>query len=245
MNFFGTKPVDPVEQTKNWKRELQKTSRKLERDIAGLERAEKDALKECKKLAKAGNQSAARILAKEVVNTRKAIDRMYQGKAQINSVCFALQNSLAMIKIQGCISKSTEVMTAMNQIINLPEMQATMGTFAREMERAGMIDEIVGETFESLEDPGLETEADQAADKIVEEIMAEVLAPAGAVPMGKPKVYFNFLFISFQCDHLSNMNSILIVMLTNIFYGCYDYFQHLRLQPLHPQKLLLYLQHLQ
>lgn len=187
MNFFGTKPVDPAEQTKNWKRELQRQARKLDRDIGNLERAEKTAVKEIKKVAKTGNTSAARILAREVVNTRKAIDRMYQGKAQINSVCFALQHSLAMLKVQGCISKSVEVMTAMNQLVNLPEMQETMGQFAREMERAGLIDEMVNDTFESIQDPGLETEAQREADKIVDEVMAELLAPAGVTPSGKPK----------------------------------------------------------
>lgn len=39
-------------------------------------REEKKALNECKKLAKEGRVSAAKILAKEVVGTRKAVERM-------------------------------------------------------------------------------------------------------------------------------------------------------------------------
>jgi division protein CdvB (Snf7/Vps24/ESCRT-III family) len=41
-----------------------------------LGREEQKAMKECKKLAKENRVSAARILAKEVVNTRKAVERM-------------------------------------------------------------------------------------------------------------------------------------------------------------------------
>ncbi len=52
MNFFGTKKVDPIEQAKEWKRNLAKESRKLDRDIIALQRAEKRAMKECKIYAK-------------------------------------------------------------------------------------------------------------------------------------------------------------------------------------------------
>jgi hypothetical protein len=52
MNFFGTKKVDPIEQAKEWKRNLAKESRKLDRDILNLQRAEKRAMKECKIYAK-------------------------------------------------------------------------------------------------------------------------------------------------------------------------------------------------
>lgn len=41
-----------------------------------MRREEKKALLECKKLAKEGRVGAAKILAKEVVGTRKAVERM-------------------------------------------------------------------------------------------------------------------------------------------------------------------------
>ena len=52
MNFFGTKKVDPIDQAKEWKRNLAKEARKLDRDILALQRAEKRAIKECKIYAK-------------------------------------------------------------------------------------------------------------------------------------------------------------------------------------------------
>ena len=52
MNFFGIKKVDPIDQAKEWKRHLARECRKLDRDIAALERAEKKAMKECKEYAK-------------------------------------------------------------------------------------------------------------------------------------------------------------------------------------------------
>ncbi len=138
MNFlFGEKKKDPAELAKEWKRNLQKESRTLDRDILNLGREEQKALKECKKLAKEGNVKAAKILAKEVVNTRNAVARMHTAKAQMNSVSMMLQTSASTMKMQGCIAKSADIMAAMNHLVKLPEIRETMTSMSREMMRVG------------------------------------------------------------------------------------------------------------
>eukprot|EP01035_Chromulina_nebulosa_P034209 gene34209-45879_t len=134
---------DPIELAKEWKRNLQKEVRTLDRDIANIRRQEDKAMKECRALVKANRASAAKILAKEVANTRKTIMRMHVAKAQLNSVSMTLQTSIAMLKMQGCLSKSTEIMTAMNKLVNVKEIRETMQTMAREMEKSGLVDEII------------------------------------------------------------------------------------------------------
>ena len=99
MNFFGrsTPKVDPaaeaLELAKTWKRNLAKEMRNIEKDIKTLQTAEQKSVKECKKLQKEGHSSSIRILAREIVNTRKAIERMYTAKAQLNSVSMQLQTT--------------------------------------------------------------------------------------------------------------------------------------------------------
>jgi charged multivesicular body protein 3 len=85
---------DPVELAKEWKRNLQKEVRKMDRDILAIKRQEDRAKKECQKLAKQNQLSSAKILAKEIVRTRKTIERMYVSKAQLNSVANNLQTSM-------------------------------------------------------------------------------------------------------------------------------------------------------
>ena len=139
MNFlFGEKKKDPAELAKEWKRNLQKEARVLDRDILNLGREEQKALKECKKLAKEGNVKAAKILAKEVVNTRHAVARMHTAKAQMNSVSMMLQTSASAMKMQGCIAKSADIMAAMNHLVKLPEIRETMTSMSREMMRVGV-----------------------------------------------------------------------------------------------------------
>lgn len=142
---------DEVEQVKGWKRELEKQARRMDRDIVNIQRAEQRSISECKALAKKGRTGAVRILAKEIANTRRTIARLYNAKAQLNSVASTLQTSISMMKLQGCMVKSAEVMTAMNKLMNVNEISATMASMAREMERMGLVDEVVGEAFESME----------------------------------------------------------------------------------------------
>ena len=47
-------------------------------------------------------------------------------------------------------------MSAMNQAIKLPEIQAAMMNMSREMQRAGLIEEVMSETMESLDRPSNE-----------------------------------------------------------------------------------------
>jgi charged multivesicular body protein 3 len=184
MNFFG-QPVqkeDPLDQAKRWKREITREARRLDRDISAIERAEKKAMKDCQKYAKKGEMKAAKTLAKEIVNTRHARERIRLTQVQMNSIASTLQQNISMIKVQGCISKSTEVMHAMNKIINIPELRQNMTSLAREMEKAGMIDEIMNDTFEMIEPEDLGNEADKEVDRLMEELTAGVLDKNDPVP---------------------------------------------------------------
>ena len=42
----------------------------------------------------------------------------------------------------------------------MKEISETMGNMAREMERAGLVEEIIGETMDALEPEGLDSQAD-------------------------------------------------------------------------------------
>eukprot|EP00596_Hydrurales_sp_CCMP1899_P006104 CAMPEP_0119034030 /NCGR_PEP_ID=MMETSP1177-20130426/1092_1 /TAXON_ID=2985 /ORGANISM="Ochromonas sp, Strain CCMP1899" /LENGTH=217 /DNA_ID=CAMNT_0006991225 /DNA_START=169 /DNA_END=822 /DNA_ORIENTATION=+ len=177
--------MDPADLAKQWRRNLTKEARVIDRDVQNLGREEAKAMKECKKLAKEGRLSACKILAKEVINTRQAVARMQIAKAQMNSVSMILQTSVSMIKMQGCMQKSAEIMTSMNSLVKLPEIRATMQAMSTEMARAGMIEEMVGDTMESMEPEGLEGDADVEVQKIIDELTAGMLGSASSAPTAK------------------------------------------------------------
>lgn len=81
----------------------------------------------------------------------------------------------AMLRMSGSIQKSTEVMAAMQNLIKLPEIQANMMDLSREMSKAGLIEEMMEDTFESLEDDDLEEQADKEVEKVLWEVTNGVL----------------------------------------------------------------------
>ncbi|CAE7682155.1 chmp3, partial [Symbiodinium microadriaticum] len=91
-----------------------------------------------------------------------------------------------MIKVQGCIQSSVEVMQSMNELLNMSEVRHIMNDMAREMARAGLIEETINDAFESVEPEGLEGEAEAEVDRVMEEITAGILAPAGTAPTVAP-----------------------------------------------------------
>lgn len=96
LGLFEKKPT-PEELAKEWKRNIQKEIRKIDRDISTIKRAEQKSINECKALAKKGRTPAVKILAKEIVNTRRTIERMYTAKAQLGSVQNNLQTQLCQL----------------------------------------------------------------------------------------------------------------------------------------------------
>lgn len=185
MMFFGKPKVDPIEEAKNWKRELTKESRKIERDIASIQREEQKALRECKKLVQSHHLDAAKILAKEVAQTRKAVERLYGARAQINSASMMLQNSIGIIKMQGCVQKSAEVMHVMNSLVKIPEVSQTVTALSREMAKMGFIDELVTDALEAIEPAGLEASADAEVEAVIAELTSSLLAGAAPAPTGQ------------------------------------------------------------
>ena len=49
------------------------------------------------------------------------------------------------------MSSSTQVMHTMNELMRIPELKDTMSKLAREMEKAGLIQELADDAFASIE----------------------------------------------------------------------------------------------
>ena len=191
MGLFGKSP-DPKEQVNDWCKKLRKESNQVERQINGIRREEAKVTKSLKDAAKKGDKDVCKILAKEVVHSRKTVNKLYAAKANINSVQMQMKGQLATIKVAGAMSKSAEVMKTMQQLVKLPEIQKTMMEMSREMMKAGVIEEMMEDTMESItEADDMEEEADAEIDKVLFELTAGKLGQAPAalkdtLPAPKP-----------------------------------------------------------
>ena len=66
----------------------------LQSGIIAIEREELKVKRSIKEAAKKGQKDVCKILAKEIVNSRKAKTRIHTSKAQLNSVSMQMKNQL-------------------------------------------------------------------------------------------------------------------------------------------------------
>ncbi|VDN58192.1 unnamed protein product [Dracunculus medinensis] len=184
MGIFGqSKKPDTKEQVRELQRKMRVELRQLDRQIHAIEREEIKVKKQIKEAAKKGDRDVCIVLAKSMLQSRKAVSKIHATKAQINSVIMGIQQQLSTMRMAGTLQQSTEIMKSMQQLIKVPEIMATMRELSREMMKIGIIDEMIEETMESMEPEELEEEAQSEVDKILFEITAGELgkAPSAAV----------------------------------------------------------------
>ena len=172
------------------------------------------------------------IIAREVVNSNKAITRLHTQKAHMmememalkhqlgaqastSLVCFdtcsainhghfscrsctvrltlhsivaanvlqahAIEENLnsvrraAMVKVAGVLSKSGEVMKSMNQLMKVGAMHEGMQNMAREMMKAGLIEDMVDDAMDDITD-AQEEDVDEEVEKVLHEVAGEQVA---------------------------------------------------------------------
>ena len=85
-------------------------------------------------------------------------------------------------KIEGSIKSSTGIMKDVNHLIRLPELTGTMRELSQELVRAGIIEEMVGDSLPDSEMmEGEDDEAEAEVDKVLGEVLKDKL-PQGKVP---------------------------------------------------------------
>merc|ERR1712226_119420 len=168
------------ERVEQWSRDIKKEQRGIQRQIRDIEREEAKVKAEIKKCAKKGDTDSCKILARSVVDSKKAINKLQVANANMNSIVMQMREQLSMLRMQGAIQQSTSVMTAMNSLIKLPEVQKNMMNMAREMEKAGMISEVMQETIDDVLEVD-ENAVDNEVEKVLYELTAGTLGTAPAV----------------------------------------------------------------
>jgi len=158
----------------------------MEREIMRIKREEDKIKREVKQYAAKNELTAVKTLAKELVRSRRATNRMYDAKTQLNSVCMELTAVTAQMKIADTMQASTSIMRQMGQVVRIPEVQQSMRQMATEMQKAGLIEEIVGESIDEAlgEDGEIEADADAETEAVLKELALDNLEGLKAVGGG-------------------------------------------------------------
>nr|CAB3457926.1 unnamed protein product [Digitaria exilis] len=142
--------------------------------LPDVQREEKNVEKAIREAAKRNDMGSAKALAKELVRSRRAVNRLYENKAQLNSVSMHLGEIVATARTVGHLSKSAEVMKIVNNLMKAPELAATMQEFSKEMTKAGVMEEMVNDAVDSaLDSEDMEEEIEEEVDKVLASVAGE------------------------------------------------------------------------
>ena len=170
---------------------IRQNTRKLDRDIANLKVVENktktliiQANRRAQRNPSQAKQAAqeTRIFARELIRTRKTSQRLVTSKAQLNSVSMQVTEAFAVRKIEGSIRASVGIMKDVNSLVRLPELTGTMRELSQELVKAGIIEEMVGDSLpDELEEE--DEEAETEVDKVLGEILQDKMGKVGATPV--------------------------------------------------------------
>ncbi|KAH9619523.1 hypothetical protein KSS87_015011 [Heliosperma pusillum] len=175
-SLLGKKP-NPQDSLRDWQRKLRQECRNIDRQVRDIEREEKGVQKAIREAAKRNDMGSAKSLAREIVSSRKTVNRLHENKAQLNSISMHLGESVAIARTVGHLQKSAEVMKIVNNLMKAPQVAVTMQEFSKEMIKAGIIEEFVNEALDdALDSEDIEEETEEEIEKVLTELATETSA---------------------------------------------------------------------
>ncbi|RKF55690.1 DOA4-independent degradation protein 4 [Golovinomyces cichoracearum] len=181
---FG-KRMSPAERLRKHQRSLEKTQRELDRERIKLENQEKKLIQEIKKSAKNGQMGACKIQAKDLVRTRRYVEKFCAMRTQLQAISLRIQvdclrnldliaNNVKTVRtneqMMQAMKGATGILGNMNRSMNLPALQRIAMEFERENDVMDQRQEMMDDAIDDV--TGLEDEID--GEEIVEQVLEEI-----------------------------------------------------------------------
>lgn len=188
MGLFGKTPQKtPRDQCREWTGKLRKQGFLLDREVRKIEREELKIQNDLKDAAKKNKREVVAVLAKELVRSKKAKNRLHAAKSQINSISMIIQEQMSTVQMASSLQRSTEVMKNMQNLISVQTIASTMQDLSREMMKTGIISEMLDDAVEdAIDDEPIEDEIQAEIDKVLSEVGVETGAKLAQVPSTRP-----------------------------------------------------------
>lgn len=168
--LFGHR-MTPEEMLRKNQRALNKAMRDLDRERMKMEQQEKKVINDIKKLAKEGQMDAVKIMAKDLVRTRRYVRKFMLMKANIQAVSLKIQTLKSQNTMAQAMRGVTRAMATMNRQLNMPQIQKILQEFEKQSEIMDMKEEMMSDSIdEAMAADDDEEESDQVVSQILDEL---------------------------------------------------------------------------
>ncbi|KAL1466196.1 hypothetical protein MTO96_050426 [Rhipicephalus appendiculatus] len=168
--LFGRKK-SPEEMLRQNQRALNKAMRDLDRERAKMEQQEKKIIMDIKKMAKDNQMDAVKIMARDLVRTRRQVKKFILMRANIQAVSLKIQTLRSQNAMAQAMRGVTRAMQSMNKQLNLPQIQKIMQEFEKQSEIMDMKEEMMND---AIDDAMGDDEDEEESDAIVNEVLDEL-----------------------------------------------------------------------
>jgi len=168
--LFGRR-MTPDEMLRKNQRALTKAMRELDRERVKMEQQEKKIIADIKKMAKQGQMDAVKIMAKDLVRTRRYVKKFMLMRANIQAVSLKIQTLKSQNAMAQAMKGVTRAMMNMNRQMKLPEIQKIMQEFEKQSEIMDMKEEMMNDVIDdAMGDEEDEEESDAVVNQVLDEL---------------------------------------------------------------------------
>merc|ERR1719189_661388 len=135
-------------------------------------------------MAKLGQMDAVRILAKDLVRTRRYVKKFMLMRANIQAVSLKIQTLKSQSAMAQAMKGVTKAMGNMNKQMKLPEIQKIMMEFEKQSEIMDMKGEMMEDAIDDvMGDEDDEEESDAIVSQVLDELGLQLNDKLGDVPV--------------------------------------------------------------
>ncbi|GFW63723.1 charged multivesicular body protein 2a [Trichonephila clavipes] len=171
LDFLFGRRKTPEEMLRQNQRALNKAMRDLDRERSKMEQQEKKIINDIKKMAKENQMDAVKIMAKDLVRTRRYCKKFILMRANIQAVSLKIQTLRSQNAMAQAMKGVTRAMQNMNKQLNLPQIQKIMQEFEKQSEIMDMKEEMINDT---IDDAMGDDEDEEESDAIVAQVLDEL-----------------------------------------------------------------------
>ncbi|XP_065051888.1 charged multivesicular body protein 2a-like [Rhopilema esculentum] len=168
--LFGKKKT-PEQMLRQHQRSLNRAIRDLDRERTKMENQEKKVINDIKKMAKEGQMDAVKIMAKDLVRTRRYVKKFILMKANLQAVSLKIQTLRSNDAMARAMKGCAKTMAQMNKQLKLPEIQKIMMEFEKQSEIMDMKEEMMND---AIDDALGDEDDDEESEAVVSQVLDEL-----------------------------------------------------------------------
>lgn len=184
MEWLFGKRLTPDEMLRRNQRSLNKAIRDLDRERMKMEQQEKKIIADIKKMAKDNQMDAVKIMALDLVRTRRYVKKFILMRANIQAVSLKIQTLKSQNAMAVAMKGVTKAMQNMNKQLKLPQIQKIMQEFEKQSEIMDMKEEMMSDAIDdAMGDEADEEESDAVVSQVLDELGLQLTDQLTGLPI--------------------------------------------------------------